>query len=369
VSVLANFAHAASPSSPSPSPSGSPSLTDWGDQLQQQVQQAQGAANTLQSACGTEPGFLCRITFALTGKGSTARFVGEFLDAPIRLLLSILFIIALAWFIRRLSHRLILRMVTRAGQSGVPERLRIRGKRGKKAREASLALMGERRRQRAETTGSVLRSIATVVIFGIAAMMVLEKLGMDLGPVLASAGIAGVAVGFGAQNLVKDYMSGIFMLLEDQYGVGDTIDVGEAVGVVEVVTLRTTRLRDADGVVWYVRNGEVVRVGNKSQGWSRAIVDFPVEYDSDVERIIATLRETAAAFAEDEDWRDKLTGEPDVWGVQAMSGSAIVIRIVVKTTAGDQGMVQRELRRRAKSALDAQDVKLAHIGLSAADVM
>lgn len=360
MSVAAPFA------SPSPTPSGSPGLTDWGSQLQHQVQQAQYVPNTLPAACGTDPGILCRITFGVTGDGSTARFVRDFLDTPLKILASVLFVVLLAWFVRRTAHRLIDRMVLRAGQSSVPERLR---RRGKAAREESLAMMSERRRQRAQTTGSVLRSIATVVVFGIAAMMVLENLGMDLAPLLASAGIAGVAIGFGAQSLVTDFMSGIFMLLEDQYGVGDTIDVGEAVGVVEVVTLRTTRIRDADGVVWYVRNGEVSRIGNKSQGWSRAVVDFPVVYESDVDKIITTLREVAAEFAADDDWKGKLTGEPDVWGVQGMSGSAVVIRTVVKTTAGDQGAVQRELRRRAKAALDAEQVKLAHIGLSAADLM
>jgi len=363
VSVLALFATAPTTD---PSPSGTPSLNDWGNQLQQRVEETQGIANNMQAACGTDPGFLCRITFDITHDGTTARFVRDFLDAPLKVLGSILFVIVLAWFVRRLAHRLIDRMVLHAGQSTVPERLR---RRGKTSHQGSLALMSERRRQRAETTGSVLRSIATVVIFGIAAMMVLQDLGMDLAPLLASAGIAGVAIGFGAQNLVRDYMAGIFMLLEDQYGVGDTIDVGEATGVVEVVTLRTTRLRDADGVVWYVRNGEITRVGNQSQGWARAVVDLPVAYDSDLDRIITLLRETAAEFASDGDWKDKLTGEPDVWGVQAMSGTAAIIRIVVKTTTGDQGPVARELRRRAKAALDAEGVALAEIALSAADVM
>jgi small-conductance mechanosensitive channel len=360
VSVLALFA------TPQPSPSGTPSLTDWGNQIQQRVAETQGVANNMQSACGTDPGFLCRITFDITHDGTTSRFVRDFLDAPLKVLGSILFVIILAWFVRRMAHRLIDRMVLHAGQSTVPERLRRRN--GKAAHEGSLALMSERRRQRAQTTGSVLRSIATVVIFGIATMMVLQDLGMNLAPLLASAGIAGVAIGFGAQNLVKDYMSGIFMLLEDQYGVGDTIDIGEATGVVEVVTLRTTRLRDADGVVWYVRNGEVTRVGNQSQGWSRAVVDFPVAYDSDVDRIITLLRDTAAEFAADDAWKKRLTGEPDVWGVQAMSGAAVIIRVVVKTTTGDQGPVARELRRRAKAALDAADVTLAKIDLTAADV-
>ncbi|HEY3681762.1 MAG TPA: mechanosensitive ion channel family protein [Streptosporangiaceae bacterium] len=362
MSILALLA-----STPTPAPSGSPTITDWGNQLQERVRETQGVADNMRSACGSnDPGVLCRLTFDMTHDGGTARFVRDFLDAPLKVIGAILFVVVLAWIIRRFTHRLIDRMVVRAGESTVPERLRRRNRAA--AHEGALALMSERRRQRAQTTGSVLRSVATVVVFGIAAMMILQDLGMDLTPVLASAGIVGVAVGFGAQNLVKDYMSGIFMLLEDQYGVGDTIDIGEATGVVETVTLRTTRLRDADGVVWYVRNGEVKRVGNESQGWSRAVVDLPVSYEADIDRISALLRETAAEMAGDEEWKKRLTSEPDVWGVQAMSGTAVVMRVVVKTTSGDQGAVARELRRRAKAALDAEGVELARVDLTATDL-
>ena len=348
---------------PTPSPSGSPSITDWGNQFQQRVRDTRDVADNMQAACGSnDPGVLCRVTFDLTHNGTAARFVRDFLDAPLKVLGAILFVIVVAWIARRLAHRLIDRMVLHAGETTMPDRLRRRG--GRTGHAGTAALLTERRRQRAQTTGSVLRSIATVVIFGIAAMMILQDLGMNLAPLLASAGIAGVAIGFGAQHLVRDYMSGIFMLLEDQYGVGDTIDIGEATGVVEAVTLRTTRLRDADGVVWYVRNGEVTRVGNQSQGWSRAIVDLPVPYDSDVERIAAVLRDAAGELADDDEWAKKLTDEPDVWGVQAMTGSAVVMRIVVKTVAGEQGTVARELRRRAKAALDAAGVHLADVGFA-----
>ena len=124
--------------------------------------------------------------------------------------------------------------------------------------------------------GAILKSTSTFVIFTLALLTVMATVGLPLGPLLASAGVGGVALGFGAQSLVKDFLSGIFMILEDQYGVGDVIDTGEAVGTVEDVTLRVTRLRDASGIVWYVRNGEIVRIGNRSQGWSTALVDIPV---------------------------------------------------------------------------------------------
>ena len=155
--------------------------------------------------------------------------------------------------------------------------------------------LSERRRQRTETLGSVLRSLVTTIVFGVAFVMILDEVGIPIAPLLASAGVAGVALGFGAQSLVKDFLSGIFMILEDQYGVGDVIDTGEAIGKVEDVTLRVTRLRDGNGVVWYVRNGEIIRVGNRSQGWSTAIVDLPVAYTEDVERVQAILREALQA--------------------------------------------------------------------------
>ena len=150
----------------------------------------------------------------------------------------------------------------------------------------------ERRRQRAEAIGSVLRSFVTAAVFTMATLLVFGELGFNLGPLLASAGIVGVALGFGAQSLVKDLIAGLFMLLEDQYGVGDTVDLGEAVGVVETVGLRITTVRDMRGVLWYIRNGEIVRVGNKSQGWSLVVIDIPIGFVS-AEEAVAVLRRAA----------------------------------------------------------------------------
>ena len=158
--------------------------------------------------------------------------------------------------------------------------------------------------------GALLRSTSTFVISAMAILTVMGLLGIPLGPLLASAGVGGVALGFGAQSLVKDFLSGIFMILEDQYGVGDVIDTGEAIGTVEEVTLRVTRLRDGNGVVWYIRNGEIVRIGNQSQGWSTAIVDIPVAYAENIERVIAVIREVVHEMDEDPDWQDRLLEEP-----------------------------------------------------------
>jgi small conductance mechanosensitive channel len=227
--------------------------------------------------------------------------------------------------------------------------------------DGSPALLSERRRQRAQTMGSLLRSIASVVIMGIAAVTVLGQLGLNLAPVLASAGILGVAVAFGAQNLVKDFLSGIFMLLEDQYGVGDVIDAGVAKGTVESVTLRITKLRDVNGVAWYVRNGEIARIGNESQNWARVVLDVPVAPDQDVKRVEKILKEAADELAADPAWDEKILEEPSVWGVQELTNSSVVVRITLKTAPGEQGPTARELRARVKSAFDDAGVVLAAV--------
>lgn len=223
------------------------------------------------------------------------------------------------------------------------------------ARIAARALEGrflnpDRQRQRVETLGSVLRSIATVVILITAILMIGDQLGLNMAPVLASAGVGGVALGFGAQSLVKDFLSGMFMLAEDQYGVGDFIDTGAAAGTVEEVTLRVTRLRDAQGVIWYIRNGEIVRVANKSQGWSTAIVDIPVAYDESPERVIAVLTQAMSQMDADAEWEEILMEEPRVMGVEAVSGGMMSIRILAKCAPNEHWGAQREIRERGLTA-------------------
>jgi small conductance mechanosensitive channel len=208
----------------------------------------------------------------------------------------------------------------------------------------------ERRRQRAEAIGSVLRSAATTTIYSIAGLLIFNELGLDLAPLLASAGIVGVALGFGAQSLVKDLLAGLFMLLEDQYGVGDIIDVGEAAGTVETVGLRITTVRDARGVLWYIRNGEIVRVGNKSQGWAMVLVDMPIGFAS-VDEAVAALQGAARALAADPLWRDDLLEGPEVLGVEQITVDGAVVRTTVKTNSEVQWRVGRELRRRLADAL------------------
>jgi small conductance mechanosensitive channel len=251
---------------------------------------------------------------------------------------------------------MITRITLRMAEGTMSERIR---ERTRTIFDGSPVLVSERRRQRAETMGSVLRSIASIIVLGAAALTVLGYLGLYLAPVLASASIIGVAVAFGAQNLVKDFLTGMFMLLEDQYGVGDVIDVGTAKGTVEAVTLRTTRLRDVNGVVWYVPNGEIKRVGNESQNWARVVLDVPVEYDADIDKVRTLLAETATTLAADPPWDEIIIEDPTVWGVQALSGEAVVVRVVCKTAPGRQSDTARELRERVKKTFDAAGVTVA----------
>ncbi len=216
---------------------------------------------------------------------------------------------------------------------------------------------GERRHQRTETLGSVLRSVITGLVFGIAVLMVLGEFSIDLAPVLTSAGVAGVALGFGAQSLVKDYLSGISLLLEDQYGVGDVVDLGEVIGTVEAVSLRITRVRDANGVTWYVRNGEIVRVANKSQGWSTAIIDLPVASGQNLERVQDIVQRVVEQVWADPRWQEVLLEQPVVAGVEQVMGTTVTIRVFAKTAANEQYDVQRDIRERCLTAFEAGGVR------------
>ncbi|MDP9221058.1 MAG: mechanosensitive ion channel family protein, partial [Actinomycetota bacterium] len=234
---------------------------------------------------------------------------------------------------------------------------RLEGNRATRVLASATGALHERRRQRTETLGTVLRSLVTAVVFSVAFVMILDELGLPIAPLLASAGVAGVALGFGAQSLVKDFLSGIFLLVEDQYGVGDVIDTGEAIGTVEDVTLRVTRLRDASGVVWYVRNGEIIRVGNRSQGWSTAVVDLPVAYTEDAERVQGIIRDALQEMDDDPLWHDRLVELPTVVGIEQITGTTITIRVVAKCQPNENLSVQREIRERAKTAFDRHGVK------------
>jgi small conductance mechanosensitive channel len=200
--------------------------------------------------------------------------------------------------------------------------------------------------------------VISIVIWSIAVLSVLDTLGINLAPLIAGAGIAGLALGFGAQSLVRDFLSGMFMLMEDQFGVGDVIDAGVATGTVEGVSLRTTRLRDIDGVVWHIPNGTILRVGNKSQQWSRAVVDVPVTYEADAGVATDVIREVAEDLWHDPDFASVILTEPSVLGVESLAPGRVVIRVVVRTQPQQQWRVERELRRRIKAAFDRAGIAL-----------
>jgi small conductance mechanosensitive channel len=221
-----------------------------------------------------------------------------------------------------------------------------------------LLVNAERRRQRAAAIGSVLRSVASFLILGTAALMVLGTFQINLAPLLASAGVAGVAIGFGARNLVTDFLSGVFMILEDQYGVGDTIDAGVASGEVIEVGLRVTKLRGDNGEIWYVRNGEVKRIGNLSQGWATAGVDVTVRANEDLDRLKATLDEVAEKMSKEEPWNELLWSPIEVLGLDSVLIDSMVVRVSARTMPGKSAAVERELRWRIKRAFDAADIRI-----------
>jgi small conductance mechanosensitive channel len=188
--------------------------------------------------------------------------------------------------------------------------------------------------------------------------MVLSELRVNVGPLIAGAGIVGVALGFGAQSLVSDFLSGLFMLFEDQYGVGDVVDVGDATGTVEAVTLRVTRLRDVNGTVWYVRNGEIMRVGNMSQNWARAVLDVRVGYGEDLERVKRVLSDLFQHLWLERDFRELVMEQPEVWGVERIDPDAIVVRVALKTVPLEQWTVARDLRQRIRDRFKAEGIEM-----------
>ncbi|MFT4297340.1 MAG: mechanosensitive ion channel family protein [Micropruina sp.] len=210
---------------------------------------------------------------------------------------------------------------------------------------------------RAATMGSLLRSLTNVVISVLTVLTVLAALNVPLTPVLASAGVGGVALGIGAQSLVRDYLAGIFMIIEDQYGVGDLVDLGEATGTVEDVGLRVTRLRDGNGQIWYIRNGEIARVGNQSQGWSTATVDLPVDSTESSARVIEILDAVVAGIRDDPEFAKVLIDDPQVVGIQAVEAGRMTIRVTAKTRPNEQGGIQRAILDRGLQALKDAGVR------------
>ncbi|MFD4029346.1 mechanosensitive ion channel family protein [Streptomyces sp. NPDC058637] len=281
--------------------------------------------------------------------GNAAGWVQEnwstWLNTGLRILLILTIALVLRYVIRRALTNLIDRM-NRSAQAVEGTAL------------GGLLVNAERRRQRSEAIGSVLRSVTSFMILGTAALMILGAFQINLAPLLASAGVAGVALGFGARNLVTDFLSGVFMILEDQYGVGDQIDAGVASGEVIEVGLRVTKLRGDNGEIWYVRNGEVKRIGNLSQGWSTAGVDVTVRPTEDLDRVRQAITEASGAMAKEEPWSERLWGPVEILGLDAVLLDSMTVRVTAKTMPGKALGVERELRWRIKQALDVAGIRM-----------
>ncbi|MCP2259733.1 small conductance mechanosensitive channel [Streptoalloteichus tenebrarius] len=261
----------------------------------------------------------------------------------------IVLIIVIAFLVRYLIHRLINRLTSGRSDGKAPLLLAPLKER---ATEGLGPLLSERRAQRVRTIGSVLKSLTSFLVLGMAALMVLDKLGIPLAPILASVSVAGIALGFGAQNLIKDFLSGMFMMMEDQYGVGDVVDLGPATGTVEAVGLRVTTVRDVNGTVWYVRNGEILRVGNSSQGYAVAVVDLPVSHSTNVGRATELAGAAAAEATGQAPLSEDVLEPVEVLGVEKVTAESITLRLTVKVRPGRQWAVQRALRARIKAAFD-----------------
>lgn len=304
-------------------------------------------------ACGPEPGNVCRFVYDQTESVGLAEASNWLTGTPLRILCVVLG----SWVLNRVVRRVIKRFAQRiegSEQSGRLKRMR------EKTPGVFLDTGGVNMRAaaRAQTIGTVLRSVATGLIWSFAFIYVLEALGLDLGPLLAGAGVAGVALGFGAQSLVRDFLSGTFMLIEDQYGVGDVVDLGEASGTVEQVTLRTTRLRDANGTVWHVPNGQILRVGNKSQQWARAVVDVQIDPSADLEQAADVILTAAEDVWARDDARADVLERPEVLGIEYLGPDTATIRVQGKTRPGAQWRVSRLLRVRIAEALRAEGIPI-----------
>ena len=314
--------------------------------------------------CGPEPSWICERIYDWTGSEGFASASVWIVDKP----LTVLIILLLAIIARRIVRRAIDHMVERIasdkkhaeedeaertaeeGRTWDPERLA--------AKMAQLRERTERASQRAKTLGTLFKSIATTIVWAVAIMMLLAEFDVNLGPLIAGAGILGVAIGFGAQSVVRDLLTGVFMLIEDQYGVGDVVDLGDAVGTVESVGLRTTRLRDISGTVWHVPNGAIARVGNMSQLWARVPLDLDVAYDTDLDEAMAIIKRVA-----DEVWHEQgesttVLEEPTLSGVQAFGADAVTIRVMLKTEPSEQWATARLMRKRIKDAFDEAGIEI-----------
>lgn len=318
--------------------------------------QAPGAQSTV---CGDGPNWACDRVYEWAGSSLWAQTADWVVAKP----LTILAIVLVALLVNRLGRFVVKRVVLRTTD-------RERGERYQKIRaRAPEALLrtGQtnlRLEARAQTLVAVGRSLVTLVVTVSAFIVVLDVLEINLAPFIAGAGIIGIALGFGAQTIVRDFLNGFFLVVEDQYGVGDWVDLGaDAQGVVEKITLRATRLRAVDGTVWHVPNGEIRRAGNQSQDFANAVLDVQVGLDVDIDRVLGLMVAVTEALRSEVGWNTEIIGLPEPLGVNALTPQGVTVRLVVRTRAGSQWRVQRELRRRLKIEFDRLGLTSALTGV------
>jgi small conductance mechanosensitive channel len=294
------------------------------------------------ASCGNDYG--CDLVQKLGLTGFWGRTVQFLLDRPLK----ILFVVIVAAVLARVFGRLARKAVESLAGTTPVRRVSPRADR------------------RARTLASVTGSVVRIVVWTIAGLTILGLIGLNLGPLIAGASIVGVALGFGAQSLVRDFLSGFFILVEDQYGVGDQVNVGGSVGTVEDVSLRVTRMRAYDGAVWFVPNGEIRKVANNTMGWARANVDILLPLDVDLERALAVMAEEAQALAGDSAWSDAIVEAPQVLGVESMTADGLTIRLTARTVPLKQDPVARALRGRVAARLRSAGIALAKPPVTAA---
>ncbi|MCK9250114.1 MAG: mechanosensitive ion channel family protein [Solirubrobacteraceae bacterium] len=313
------------------------------------AEQVAARGRRLDRVCGEAGSWqsdLCRSIYDGAPTATGNRFAAEAVHWLVTDGLGILVILVVAWIVNRLVRRCIVNIGRGVGTGRLSQGFSV------VRRIAPAALLDTqevsvRSEQRREAVLGILKSVATALIYATAVFMALGRMSIDLAPLLAGAGVLGVALGFGAQSLVGDFLSGVFILLEDQFGVGDEIQFRPVSGgdpvtaVVEALTLRNTRLRALDGTVWHVPNGEMRAVGNQSQHWSRSVLDVPVAHGQDISAAKAAIGRAAEAVREND---AAVLEPPEVWGVQSIGPNGVTIRLVIKTTPSQQWRIMRLLR-------------------------